>query len=63
MAVDQRGVEICAPIRCSVCGGNIATRPDGSIRNHAGRTGNHCPGSTHHDPAVRATRAKENGNG
>lgn len=56
MAVDIRGVEICAPVECPDCGGRIATRPDGSIRNHAGRDGRHCDGSTHHDPAVRAAR-------
>jgi hypothetical protein len=57
MRVDCRGVEICAPVECSVCGGKIATRPDGSIRNHAGRNGEHCAGSTPHDPVVRAINA------
>jgi hypothetical protein len=60
MRVDARGIEICAPVECSVCGGKIATRPDGSIRNHAGRAGNQCPGSTPHDPVVRAISAITN---
>lgn len=56
MRVDIRGVEICAPVECPFCLGKIATRPDGSIRNHAGRGGNRCPGSTSHDSAIRARK-------
>lgn len=53
----MRGVEICAPVECPDCLGQISTRPDGSIRNHAGRGGQRCSGSTHHDPEVRALAA------
>jgi hypothetical protein len=56
----MHGVEICAPVECQVCGRQVATRPDGSIRNHAGHGATNCPGSTHHDPVVRAANAIAN---
>jgi ribosomal protein S27E len=57
----MHGVEICAPVECQVCGRQVATRPDGSIRNHTGRySAIRCPGSTHHDPVVRAVNAIAN---
>lgn len=35
MALDQHGVEICAPVICPGCGARVASRPDGSPRNHS----------------------------
>lgn len=34
MALDRHGVEICAPVMCPTCGERVASRPDGSPRNH-----------------------------
>lgn len=32
---DAKGLEICSPKVCPVCGDTVSTRPDGSVRYHS----------------------------
>ena len=33
--LDAKGIAICPPRRCSICGDMVSTRPDGSLRSHS----------------------------
>lgn len=59
VTVDTRGVEICAPVECPACRRAVATRPDGSIRNHAGRGAVNCAWADHADDSSSPTIAPQ----